>query len=144
VSIPQIVADIYAAKARDYPEAGILLSLDKGSMLEVLSRLGNSMVVLGFDVVRFDSLGRPNIVIEEIWYLREIPVSLPTTSEWRDFCCRSNREARRAVESTPDSTDNSARFIMQSATQSEFESYSARSRIKYNRSNGADGVHQSK
>lgn len=127
MAIPNIVLGIYSAKAMDFPEAGALCTLDKESMLEVFHRLrGESVAVLGLDVLRFDSLGRARLDQDELWYLdMDFPPRF-SEAEWSALCSRSLDEARRHVESTPTSRDNAPRFIAQFENLAEYEADRAR------------------
>ncbi len=127
MSIPNVVLDIYSAKATDFPEAGALRTLDKESMLEVINRLENeSVAVLGLDVLRFDSMGRPRLDQDELWYLDMNFQPRYSEAEWSGLCNRSLDEARRHVESTPTSRANAPRFIAQFENLAEYEAARAR------------------
>ena len=130
--IPTNALDIYAAMAKDFPEAGALSTLDKNSMLEVFQRLeGSSEAILGVDVLRFDELGRPGLDCHEMWYLNAESQRLYSSAEWLALCIRALEEARRFVESTPDSPAEPARFIAQIVSLAEYEANMTRPQKRF-------------
>lgn len=137
--LPKTVLGIYSAKATDFPEAGALSTLDKSSMLHVFRSLENlSIAVLGVEVVRFDSLGRPSLNYPEMWYLHMEPRRHYSTVDWFALCVRSLVEAHSFVVATSDSPANIARFIAQFMNLSEYKVNLTRPQKRFGRHDDVD------